>query len=117
MAKGQLATTPRYARATVGDDWALGFTLWDNGAVKDVSAATIDAAILDQAGNEIISDTALLSTATGATWASGAVIVNIPSATTLALAPGEYRLVIQTTIAGNKTTWPFIPVEVQKGLE
>ncbi len=117
MAQGQLAITPRHAGATAGDDWAHAFTLWDNGAAKNVSAATdVSAAVQNMAGVSVISATACSSGAAGAAWATGVVVLPFTAAQTLALIRNQYRLEIQVTLAGAKTTWPLVPVEVQTGI-
>ncbi len=116
MAKGQLSITPRVAAATVGDDWALGFTLYDGGTVKNVSSATISAALQTNAGATAIAATALSSSATGAAWATGVVVAGFTAAQTAALSDGDYFLEIEVTLSGAKTTWPLVPVSVQAGV-
>lgn len=117
MAKGQLAITPRKSEATTGDDWSQAFTLWDDGAVKNVSSATaISAAVVDLAGNQIIGDTACSSGASGAAWTTGVVVLPFTATQTAAISrASQFYIEIQTTIAGAKTTWPRIPVDVALG--
>ncbi len=112
MAKGQLAVTPAIARVTAGDDWLIGFTLWDNGAVAVLTGATIAAAVRDRSGNAVIAAVTQSSATTGATWAGGVVIIAIPSASTDVLTGTEYFLEIQATMSGAKTTWPLIALAV-----
>ncbi len=118
MAAGQLAITPREAYATLGDDWAQALTLWDNGAVRDVSSASaIKAAVFDLAGNQIIAATSCVSGAAGASWSTGVVVLPFTAAQTAVLFPiGEYSIVLQVTISGARTTWPLVPAFVQYGI-
>lgn len=117
MAKGQLAITPRKSEATIGDDWAQAFTLWDDGAAKNVSTATdISAAVVDLAGKTVISGTACSSGATGAAWATGVVVLPFTATQTAAIGlANQYFIEIQVTLGGAKTTWPRVPVDVQSG--
>lgn len=114
MAVGQLALTPHEHRATAGDDWRLGVTLWSNGAAADVHLCTINAALRDANGYLVVASIAQSSGTTGASWASGVVVVAFPaSATGALLRDCEYYLEIQVTDgSGLKTTWPWIPVLV-----
>lgn len=114
MAIGQLAVTPKRAMVSEGDDWCLGFTLWDNGAVKDVSGGTIKAAVQGLNGQVIIESVTQSSATTGAAWATGIVVIIIDADDTDTILPSEYRLEIEyTSAAGKRTTWPLIPIEVQ----
>lgn len=116
MALGQLAITPGYARATAGDDWAHVFTLWDNGAVKNVATASaISAAIQNMAGAVVVAETACASGATGAAWSTGQVALPFSASQTSGLIRNQYRIELQVTLGGVKTTWPLVPVEVQTG--
>ncbi len=114
MALGQLAITPRYANATSGDDWRLAFTLWDGGSVKNVSAATIRAGVQDLGGNLLVDATAQSISTTGASWSTGVVVIALTSASTSALQPGQYAIEIEVTLSGVITTFPLIPLIVQK---
>ena len=106
MASGLLAITPRSLEATAGDDWThLRVTLWEDGAAKNVSAASsISAALMDSGGNAIISATDCSSGATGATWASGIVALPFLAAST-DIGANEYVLEIQAVLSGAKRTW------------
>lgn len=114
MALGQLALTPHEHRAVAGDDWRLGVTLWENGAVFDASGATIKAALRDGNGFLALDAVAQSSSTTGATWASGVVVAAFPAATTAAVGrEAEYYLELQVTTSGGlKKTWPWLPVLV-----
>ena len=106
MASGLLAITPREVAATAGDDWThLRVTVWEDGAAKDVSAATaISAAVKDNGGNEIIADTACASGATGASWSTGIIALPFLAADT-DIAANQYVLEIQATLSGKVRTW------------
>jgi hypothetical protein len=119
MAQGLLKITPRELCATVGDTWAHKVTLWEDGAVKDVSAATdISVALQDHTGSAVISATACSSGATGASWSTGVVVLPFTATQTAALATrsDNYRLELQVTIGGAKMTWPMPMVRVQNGV-
>lgn len=114
MALGQLAITPKRAAVSVGDDLNLGFTLWDDGAVKVLTGGTIKAAIQGLATNVIVAAVTQSSATTGASWGAGVVVIVIAAADMATVKPGEYRLEIEyTSSAGKRTTWPLIPLDVQ----
>ena len=100
------------------DDWAISVTLNKDGAAFDVSTATdISAAIVNNDGTNpttIISAVTLDSGATGADWANGVVVVEIPNAST-DVDPQNAYLEIQVTIAAKKTTWPRNNIVIKKG--
>lgn len=115
MALGQLALTPHEHRAVAGDDWRLGVNLWENGAVFDASGGTIKAALRDGNGFLVLDPVTQSSSTTGATWATGIVVVAFPAASTSAVArEAEYYLELQftSTVGGLKKTWPWLPVLV-----
>jgi predicted RecA/RadA family phage recombinase len=116
MALGFLTTAPESFSATAGDDWRLQVTLRDNGTAKDLSTATVSAALVDLGDEVAIAETAQSSGTTGATWASGVVVVAFDDAATDSLAAGSYRLKVQAIIGGVKTTWPDIAITVQSGI-
>jgi len=102
-----------------GDDWDISITLKKDGVVYDVSTATdISASVVTDDGT---SPTTLVSAvtcsigATGADWANGLVVVEIPNATTTALSAQRAYLEVQVTIAAKKQTWPRQTIDIKKG--
>lgn len=117
MATGQLSITPRAFQATSGDDWRLGFTLWEAGSAKNVSAATaIQAALRTTSGETAIAATAQSAGTTGASWATGIVVAAFTASQTASLPAGDYQLEVEVTIGGVRTTWPLAAVSVQIGV-
>jgi hypothetical protein len=102
-----------------GDDWDIAVTLKKDGSPFDVSTATaIEAAIVstDDRGVEVLVPAVTLdSGATGADWANGVVVVEIPSASTGSLSSGAAYIEIQVTMGGKKSTWPRNKLTVKKG--
>ena len=102
-----------------GDDWDIVVTLKKDGVAYDVSTATaIQAAVVSDDGTApttIVSAVTLDSGATGANWAKGVVIVEIPAATTASLTSQRAFVEIQVTIGGKKSTWPRQAVDVKVG--
>ena len=100
------------------DDWDISVTLNKDGVAFDVSTATnISAAIVTDNGiapTTIISAVTLSAVATGADWANGVVVVEIPNAST-DVTPQDAYLEIQVTIAAKKTTWPRNNLVIKKG--
>lgn len=114
MPLGQLTVTPRQAQATAGDDWVMGFTLWESGKPKDLTGASISVDVRTLGQMPIISAVSQSSASTGADWASGRVTVVIPSASTGSLFRNDYFLEIEVQLAGLTTTWPLIPVSCER---
>ena len=102
---------------TSGDDIQIKAILTTfDGAVADVSAATITAALQDTNGNQLIASTAQSSGTAGADWANGVVIVVFADTLTGSLEAGPAYLQIQVTISGTRTTWPLALVQIQKAV-
>lgn len=101
-----------------GDDWDITVTLKKDGVAYDVSTATdISASIVDSDGiapNTVISAVTCDSGATGANWASGVVVVEIPNGSTN-VTPQNAYLEIQVTLGGKKSTWPRNNIVIKKG--
>lgn len=101
-----------------GDDWDISITLNKDGAAYDVSTATdISAAVVSDNGiapTTIIAAATQSSVATGADWANGVVVVEIPNAST-DVTPQNAYLEIQVTLGGKKTTWPRNNIVIKKG--
>lgn len=106
---------PQAPIVTPGDDIALAQDLYENGALVNVSSATINAAMQDSRGRQLIATTAQTSAASGAAWATGRVVVEFTAAQSIALQRGDAWLEIEVIRAGKKTTWPLFPLEVQQG--
>lgn len=100
---------------TNGDDIALVQDLYENGALVDLSSATIKAAIQDSFGSQLISSTVQSSSASGASWSTGRVVCEFPSTATTALQRGDAWLEIEVIRSGKKTTWPLFAIEIQTG--
>lgn len=98
---------------TIGDDIAIVQDLYEDGALVDVSAATISAAIQDGTGCPILPLTAQSSSASGAAWATGRVVCEFTAATSVALKRGSAWLQIVVTRSAKRTTWPLISLDVQ----
>jgi len=102
-----------------GDDWNVQVTLKKDGVATDVSAASaIEASIVDSDGiapATLVAAVTCDSGATGADWANGIVIVEIPNASTTSLDPQNAYMEIQVTTAGLKETWPRSNLVIKKG--
>jgi len=102
-----------------GDDWDIVVTLKKDGVAFDVSTATaIQAAVVSDDGTApttIVSAVTLDSGATGASWATGVVVIEIPAATTGALTSQRAYVEIQVTLGGKKSTWPRQPIDIKVG--
>jgi len=101
-----------------GDDWDIQFTVNKNKVVYDVSTATdISASIVDSDGinpTTIISAVTCSSGATGADWANGVVIIEIPNGST-GVDPQNAYVELQVTLASKKSTWPRQNIVIKKG--
>lgn len=100
---------------TPGDDIALVQDLYENGALVDVSAATIYAALQDSRGTQLVSSTLQSLSASGAAWATGRVVCEFPASKSTSLRRGDAWLEIEVIRAGKRTTWPLFEIEVQQG--
>jgi hypothetical protein len=105
------------ALITRGDDASITLDLAVDGAAVNASTSSISAALQNQFGQAVISATAQSSSAVGAAWATGVVVVEFSPEQTASLSPGiGYRLEVQETLStGKKRTYPLIDVEVQQG--
>lgn len=101
---------------TPGDDIAIVQDLYEDGALPDLSAATITAALQDGDGRALLPRTDQSSSASGAAWATGRVVCEFTAAVGLALSQGTVYLEINVTRSGKRTTWPLIEIEVQAGI-
>ena len=97
-----------------GDGWGVTAI-----AIPDADTSTIfEASAVNRTSDgdpaTIISAVTLSSGATGADWAAGVVVVEIPNAST-DVNPQNAYLEIQVTIASKKTTWPRNNIVIKKG--
>ena len=101
------------------DDWDIEFTVKKDGAAFNVSAATdISASIVDSDGIDpqtIIAAVSCDSGATGADWANGIVLIEIPAASTDVTNLGQAWVELQVTLDSKKQTWPRQPITIKKG--
>ncbi len=106
-----------------GLDFAAPLDIYAQGTgeLEDVSSATIVASLLSADGaTELIADTAQSSASSGATWASGRVVVQFPLASTntaaiIAAVGTTLRIGIKITSGGLTQSLSLIPVEIVKG--
>lgn len=101
---------------TPGDDIAIVEDLYEDGALVNLSTATIDATIQNGRGVAILARVSQSSGATGADWANGRVVCEFSATTSTSLSEGTAWLEIGVTRAGKRTTWPLIELEVQAGV-
>lgn len=102
---------------TPGDDASLAVTLFMAGVALNVTGTTIEAAIQDGLGCQMIAATTQSSSTSGASWSTGLVVVEFTAAQTAGLQRGDAFLEIQQTLGtGAKRTWPLIPLEIQAGV-
>lgn len=81
-----------------------------------VASATIKASLIDATKtSELIADTTLSSSATGADWTNGLVAVDFTAAQTTSLVPGKAFIELAITIGGKKLPVNHVPVEIEKG--
>jgi len=101
------------------DDWDIEYTVKKDGAAYDVSAATnISASVVDSDGIDpqtVIAAVTCDSGATGADWANGVVIIEIPAASTGVTTLGQVFIELQVTLGGKKQTWPRKAIIIKKG--
>jgi hypothetical protein len=108
MALGQHTVQPSAHRATAGDDWRLGVTLYDGGAAFDASGASINAYVLDRDRERVLGPVAQSSNTTGADWATGVVVVAVAAALTEGVAAADDLVVeLQVTKSGVQRSWRF----------
>lgn len=103
-----------------GDDWDIIITLKRDGAVYNVSTASaISAALVSDDGpapSTVVAAVSCSSGTSGADWANGVVVIEIPNATTAALTAQRAYVEIQVTIGGKKKTWPRQVIDIKKGV-
>ena len=100
---------------TPGDDIAITRDLYENGILADLSSATIYAALQNARGRQYISSTLQSSSAAGAAWTTGRVVIEFSAAQSIVLRRGDAWLEIEVIRAGKKKTWPLFLIEVQQG--
>lgn len=102
-----------------GDDWDIIVTLKKDGVAYDVSTATeIKASIVDSnslSPSVVVAPVVLSIGATGADWANGVVVAEIPNATTAPLSPQTGWVEVQVEIGGKKQTWPRQQIDIKTG--
>lgn len=101
---------------TRGDDIAITEDLYEDGSLVNLTGATVEAAIQDGNGRQLLPRTAQSSSASGAAWATGRVVCEFSSDESVVLCRGTAYLEINVTRSGKRTTWPLIELEVQAGV-
>jgi hypothetical protein len=101
---------------TTGDPIELYVTLYNNGAVVNLSG-TMKAAIQDGTGITLIASTTQSSSYGTSDWTNGLVGIYFPASANV-LFPGDAFLEIEYTATsdGIARTWPLIPLLVQAGV-
>lgn len=99
-----------------GDDFALPVDLTVNGAAYDAGGAQITARIVALDHTAALADSVDQSAgASGADWAAGRVVVELPAANTAGIASyGQALIELQVDKGGRKATW-FVSVVVVQG--
>lgn len=100
---------------TPGDDIAITRDLYEDGILANLTGATIYAALQNARGRQYIASTLQSSSASGAAWATGRVVVEFTAAQSIALRRGDAWLEIEVIRGGKKKTWPLFHIEVQQG--
>jgi hypothetical protein len=98
-----------------GDDFALPVNLTANAVAVSVAGATITACIVsDDHASLLSASQAQSSTAVGASWSTGLVVVELAAALTGAMAHTGTALIEIQVATPTKVSW-FVPIEVVKG--
>lgn len=100
---------------TPGDDIAITRDLYEDGVLVNLTGATINAALQNARGQQYIATTLQSSSTSGASWATGRVVVAFTAAQSIALNRGDAWLEIEVIRSGKKKTWPLFLIEVQQG--
>lgn len=107
---------PQAQVITPGDDIAIVQDLYEDGALVNLTGATIEAVLQDGCGCELLPRATQSSGATGASWATGRVVCEFSAANGETLKRGTAYLEINVTRSGRRVTWPLIEVEIQAGV-
>ncbi len=98
-----------------GYDFARKFLAKLDGVVEDLSAATIEASLKNEAKTtELITDTAQANTSPAA-WVSGQVVVRFPAASTAGLAAQNAWIEVAIVVSGERFPVDDIPCVIETG--
>lgn len=98
-----------------GYDFARLFSFKKDGVAEDLSTATIEASLKNEAKTtELITDTAQTD-GNGATWSAGDVILRFAAAATTGLSPGNAWIEVAVILAGARLPYEDIPVAIEAG--
>jgi len=103
-----------------GYDFAAEYNLYrtTNGvtAIEDLHLATISASLVNKDGTyELINDTAQSSSASGADWTNGPVVVEFSRTANANVPRGEAWIELSVYLSGKKLAYPPLPVFVEPG--
>ena len=102
-------------KIVTGDDVALSVTLKKNGAVHDLTGATIEALLIFSNGTSAPDAPITAIEATPGDYANGIVTIPFSSTQTAAFPCLTGKLEIQVTQSEKKLTWFVDGIEVVKG--
>lgn len=98
-----------------GYDFARTFSFRLDGSAEDLSSATIEACVKNEAKtSELITDQAQTNDG-GASWAAGSVILRFTAASTTGLTPGNAWIEVAVTLAGKRLAYEDIPCVIESG--
>lgn len=104
------------ASRVIGDTWKIPITLTRKSVPEPVNQATeIKAVVYDEYGNNVTPVKTLSSSAIGADWLNGLVIMELTSLETSGITAGTVYIEIQVETNSNQETWKDIELEAKKG--
>ncbi len=100
-----------------GYDYVGKYTFYLDGVPEDLSGASLIECSLKNAAKtvELITDTAQSNGATGASWASGVVVISFLAAQTVGLSPGDGFIEVAVVNGGLRIPYDDIPVIIEAG--
>ncbi len=101
-----------------GYDFIGQYTFYLDGIAEDLSSASlIECSLKNEAKtSELIADTSQNSGATGASWASGVVVIQFSAAQTVGLTAGNGYIEVAVVKGGLRLVYPDIAVVIEAGL-
>ena len=99
-----------------GDDIARTVTIYDGATAFNFTGATVYAAVTDGKQRQYSGPTLQSSSASGASWGTGVLVVEFSNTYSQNLNLGTVFLEIQITLSGKKYSPQLIPFSVELGV-
>lgn len=110
-----LAITPYRVRGMTGDTLTFSFTLYADGSPANLTGYSIQSAVRNMSKVMAIGPYTQSSSASGANWGSGIVVVTIPYPDTEQLFENTYYLDILTYQSSvGYRTWPLVRLDLDQ---